>query len=95
MTEIPTIGGTQQSQIIGAPTMNDILSAPNLVCECGNRTFTECMIIKKLPKSLTGGTKDSVYPIPVYVCAKCGKIPTEFLESEDAEKLLGTDKDIK
>lgn len=76
-----------------APTLspNDVLNSENIVCECGNKIFNESVILKKVSKFITGTPNDTIYPIPVYCCAKCGKIPKEFLEKTNANKILGED----
>ena len=74
--------------------LNDILSKTKpIVCEqCGCQTFTEGVILRKVSRILTGDTKDSVYPIPVFTCSKCGHVNKEFIptilqeESKEAEK---------
>jgi DNA-directed RNA polymerase subunit RPC12/RpoP len=86
MNDVPTIG---QSQVIGGPTAKDIIEAPNVVCECGNKVFVEGFIVKRISRILTGNATDTLYPIPVYTCSKCGKIPNEFLEKGNASKILG------
>ena len=52
-----------------------IISSPNVICECGNKVFIEAVILKKVSPLVTGSPTESLYPIPVYQCSKCGKIP--------------------
>jgi len=88
MADIPTLG-SNTSQIISGPTAKDIMESPNVVCECGNKVFVEGYVIKRISRILTGSPEDTLYPIPLYVCSKCGKVPTEFLEKANASKIFG------
>lgn len=53
-----------------------------LVCECGGTAFLEAHMFYRFSKLLTGETKDTVMPVPTFVCAKCGKVPDEFLPKD-------------
>ena len=66
-----------------------IISSPNVVCECGNKTFIEAVILKKVSALVTGLATETLYPISVYQCSKCGKIPNEFLKRGNAKLILG------
>jgi len=46
---------------------------------CGNHTFTEGVILRKASKFLTGSPEDSLIPIPVFYCTKCGHVNNEFI----------------
>ena len=77
-----------------------IISSPNVICECGNKVFIEAVILKRVSPLVTGLSTETLYPIPVYQCSKCGKIPSEFLKKGNAKIILGEtddteDKDIK
>lgn len=73
---------------------NDILSKTKpIVCEqCGCQIFTEGLILRKVSRILTGDDTDSVCPIHVFVCSKCGHVNKEFIptilqeESKEVEK---------
>ena len=62
------------------PQLNINLSEiPYLECEaCQNTTFEEKMMIKKVSKFMTGSNQDSIVPIPVMACSKCGNINELF-----------------
>ena len=62
------------------PQLNLNLSEiPYLECEaCQNTTFEEKMMIKKVSKFMTGSNQDSIVPIPVMACSKCGNINELF-----------------
>jgi len=47
--------------------------------ECGNETFQEAVILRKVSKFLTASSKDSIIPIPTFVCTKCGHANQEFI----------------
>lgn len=52
---------------------------PYLECEaCQNTTFEEKVMIKKVSKFMTGSNQDSIVPIPVMACSKCGNINELF-----------------
>ena len=51
-----------------------------VVCdECGHNVFQEGLMLRKTSKFLTGTTQDALIPLPVFSCAKCGHVNTEFL----------------
>ena len=57
----------------------NLVDAPYIECEaCKGTIFEEKMMIKKISKFLTGGTQDSIVPLPVIVCTKCGNINELF-----------------
>lgn len=65
----------QQPQI----TLEMMKNATDIKCEaCDNDTFEEVIKIKKISKLLTGQPKDSVVPIPMFACKKCGNINKDF-----------------
>jgi hypothetical protein len=70
----PILGGES------APKPNINLSeAPYITCdECGHDVFEEKMMIKKVSKFITGAPQDSIVPIPVIACAKCGHVNEFF-----------------
>jgi|TARA_R100000951_G_C2487905_1_gene133551 hypothetical protein len=64
----------------GQGSINDNLNnATDVVCEeCECDVFAERMMIKKVSKFVTGSDRDSISPIPVIACAKCGHVNKEF-----------------
>ena len=72
-----------------------IISSPNVVCECGNKVFIEAVILKKVSPLVIGSQTETIYPIPVYQCSKCGKIPAEFLKKGNAKAILGETDDVE
>jgi len=75
------------------PQMNvDISKAEDVVCErCGNYTFEQVMLMKKVSALMSPTGKDAVVPIPTFACNACGHVNKAFLpvlpkgaaESED------------
>lgn len=60
----------------------DPFNYPSVKCDkCGHEVFRQGVIFKKLPGLLMGGGAEDVnYPLPVYVCDKCGEIIKEIRE---------------
>lgn len=68
----------------------DIASSPFETCpNCGCKVFREALVMKRISKLLTATPNDTLYPIPVYVCDKCGDIAPSIKESEDFKRLAG------
>lgn len=62
---------------------------PQIKCDlCGHNTFRQEVIMYNIPGvALGAGGGDIPYPIPVYVCAKCGAIIKPVREEiEEAAK---------
>ena len=80
---------------IGNPTINygAVIDSPNIVCECGCKTFAPAAILKKVSKIVTMTGRDEIVDIPVYVCTKCGKIPQEYMAKGNASRILGESND--
>ena len=54
------------------------------VCEkCENDTFTQVFRMRKLSALLSPAGQESMIPIQVFACAKCGHINPGFLPKED------------
>ena len=65
-----------------------LTDAREMLCECGNDIFMDGMKFRKVSRLLTGGPKDSVMPIELYVCASCGKPLNELLPQELQESKI-------
>lgn len=46
--------------------------------ECGSQLFKETYLLRRVSRLLTGENSDAVQPIPVFCCAKCHHINSEF-----------------
>ena len=61
----------------------DISQTTEEVCEsCGNDTFTQVYKMRKLSALLSPAGKESMIPIQVFACHKCGHINKGFLPKE-------------
>ena len=66
----------QQQQQVTLEMMKD---AAELRCEsCDHDTFQEVLKLTKLSKETTGQYKDTLVPVPMFACTKCGHINKEF-----------------
>lgn len=59
-----------------------LTDAREMLCECGNDTFMDGMKFRKVSRILTGAPMDTVIPIQVFLCTKCGKVLNEMLPAE-------------
>lgn len=67
------LGGEKQQLNI------NLSEVPYLECEnCQGTLFEEKLMIKKVSKFMTGGTQDSIVPLPVIACAHCGHVNEMF-----------------
>lgn len=58
----------------------DLSAAQDIVCEnCGNYTFQEVLLMKKLSALLSPTGKETIIPIPTFSCNACGYINKQFL----------------
>ena len=66
------------------PQMNiDIDQTTAEVCEkCENETFVQVYQMRKLSALLSPSGQESMIPIQVFACAKCGHINKGFLPQE-------------
>jgi len=80
----------QQQQVL-----HDAASLPTVKCDkCGNTSFQEALIMKKVSAILSETGKVGYYPIPVFSCTMCGHINQEFLPEQLRDKpKLTNDKD--
>lgn len=63
------------------PKLNvDLSKAPDVTCDnCGNYTFQEVVLMKKVSALVSPTGKDGIVPIPVFACNACGFINKQFL----------------
>ena len=59
-----------------------LTDAREMNCECGNNTFMDGMRFRKVSRLLTGAPVDSVIPIQIFLCTKCGEALNEMLPDE-------------
>lgn len=63
------------------PQVNiDLSQAEDITCEnCGNYTFQEAVLMKRLSALISPTSKEALVPIPVFACNACGHINKRFL----------------
>lgn len=58
----------------------DLKQQPTVTCEdCGSKYFKEVVLLKKVPKLLTGSSEDTIVPFPTYMCNSCGFVNEDFI----------------
>lgn len=77
-----------ENQGQGLPVNFSLNDARDMVCECGNKIFITGYRFKKISRLITGGDKDSVMPIEMYLCATCGNPLQELLPEELRDKKI-------
>jgi uncharacterized Zn finger protein len=70
------------------PPMNiDLSMAQDVVCEnCGNYTFNEVVLMKRISALVSPTGKEAIVPIPTFACNACGFINQQFLPVKMAEQ---------
>jgi hypothetical protein len=64
------------------PIQVDIAKGKDVRCEnpdCGNYTFTECVLLKEFSAITSPNGKPGLVPIPVFACNACGFVNDMFL----------------
>jgi uncharacterized Zn finger protein len=57
----------------------DLKQQPTVECEkCTSKYFKEVVLIKKVPKLMTGASEDTIVPFPTYMCIECGHVNVDF-----------------
>jgi uncharacterized Zn finger protein len=65
----------------------DLSQAEDITCEnCGNYTFQEVALMKRLSPLISPTGKEAVVPIPTFACNACGFINRRFLPIQMAEQ---------
>jgi uncharacterized Zn finger protein len=65
----------------------DLSQADDITCEnCGNYTFQEVALMKRLSPLISPTGKEAVVPIPTFACNACGFINRRFLPIQMAEQ---------
>ena len=78
------INMNQQQQVnINPDDLTDVLCK-----KCGNQTFTQVFLFKKLSAVLSPNGKDSMIPLQVFKCDECSHINEEFVPNKDGKKVL-------
>ena len=69
----------------GPPTLDniDLSNAKTLECEeCGCKGFKQSLMLKKLSALVSPNGQESLIPVAVFCCEKCGHINKEFLDAD-------------
>ncbi len=63
------------------PPINlDLSDAKDVVCDnCGNYTFNEVVLMKRISPIQSPTGKEAIVPIPTFACNACGFINKQFL----------------
>lgn len=48
-----------------------------ILCECGNNTFNNVFLLRRVPASISPAGIESILPAPAYECSLCGKLVLE------------------
>jgi uncharacterized Zn finger protein len=64
----------------------DLSQTTSIVCEkCESETFTQVFKMRKLSALLSPAGKESMIPMQVFACTKCGHINSDFLPPSKEE----------
>ena len=78
MTVLKGMGGGPQE-----PQQIDITKTNKIVCEkCENDTFEQTLMLRKLSAIVSPTNQETIVPVQVFDCKKCGHVNTEFRQSE-------------
>lgn len=69
----------------------DISKTTPVLTSTGSKIWVEGFILRKVSRFLTGGTSDSIIPVPIFYCPTTMEINREGLPKE-MEFILGEDK---
>lgn len=65
------------------PQLNvSIKDSEPIVCSCGNTTFTEAIFLRKISRLITASAKDTLVPIPAFICSACGQVCEELIPND-------------
>jgi DNA-directed RNA polymerase subunit RPC12/RpoP len=58
----------------------DLRQQETIACsDCGSKYFKEVVLLKKVPKLLTGSHEDTIVPFPTYMCNMCNHVNEDFV----------------
>ena len=65
----------------------DLREADTIKCDdCGNYLFITSHILKRLSALLSPTGEEALFPVQVYSCGDCGKVPKKLLEGTGLEE---------
>ena len=63
----------------------DMSQTTSIKCEsCENSTFKQTLLIRKLSALVSPNGQETVIPVAVFACEKCGHVNAEFEKMETA-----------
>ena len=61
----------------------DMSQTTSVQCEkCENSTFKQTLLIRKLSALVSPTNQETIVPVQVFDCKKCGHVNSEFRQSE-------------
>ena len=64
-----------------------LAQAESVTCDsCGNHTFTDVMMMKRISPIISPTGKEAVVPIQTFACNACGFVNKEFLPVMDGDE---------
>ena len=61
----------------------DMSQTTSISCEkCENSTFKQTLLIRKLSALVSPTNQETIVPVQVFDCKKCGHVNSEFRQSE-------------
>ena len=71
---IPGKNGQMQEQI-------DFSKTTQIQCEsCGGSTFKQTLLLRKMSALVAPGGQETIIPMQVFACEKCGHVNKEFAD---------------
>ena len=64
-----------------------LAQAESVTCDsCGNHTFTDVMMMKRISPIISPTGKEAVVPIQTFACNACGFVNKQFLPVMDSDE---------
>ena len=64
-----------------------LAQADSVTCDsCGNHTFTDVMMMKRISPIISPTGKEAVVPIQTFACNACGFVNKQFLPVMDSDE---------
>ena len=61
----------------------DISQTTSIKCEkCENQTFKQTMLLRKISALVSPNGQETLIPVAVFACEKCGHVNSEFVDME-------------
>lgn len=79
----------ETADLSGINTAKIVLNSPNVACKCGCKTFIPAVALKKVSALVSPTGKEEIMDIPIYVCSKCGEIPSVYKDNPNFKLVFG------